>query len=50
MPPKYIESRVTNVNSQIMANTADSTMVILGHPFLQQARTLLNYGHREITL
>ena len=43
-----VGSRATNVNF-IMADTAESTEVILGHPFLHQS-TQLVYGRREITL
>ncbi|CAL8241322.1 unnamed protein product, partial [Gadus morhua 'NCC'] len=41
--------RATNVNF-IMADTAESTEVILGHPFLYQTSARLDYGCREITL
>ncbi|CAL8371798.1 unnamed protein product [Gadus morhua 'NCC'] len=44
-----VGSRATNVNF-IMANTAESTEVILGHPFLHQTSAQLDYGHCEITL
>ena len=47
--PVHVGSGVTNVNF-IMADTAESTEVILGHPFLQQARAHLDYDRREITL
>ena len=47
--PVRVGSRATNVNF-IKANTAESTEVILGHPFLLQTSAQLDYGHREITL
>lgn len=33
-----------------MADTAQSTEVILGHPFLRQSNACLDYGHQEISL
>ncbi|CAL8391318.1 unnamed protein product [Arctogadus glacialis] len=47
--PVQVGSRATNVNF-IMADTAESTEVILGHPFLHQTSAQLDYGRREITL
>ncbi|CAL8401443.1 unnamed protein product [Boreogadus saida] len=47
--PVRVGSRATNVNF-IMADTAESTEVILGHPFLHQTSAQLDYGRREITL
>ena len=47
--PVHVGSQVVTVNF-IMADTARSTEVILGHPFLLQAQACLDYGRREITL
>ena len=47
--PVQVGSRATNVNF-IMADTAESPEVILGHPFLHQTSAQLDYGRREITL
>uniref|UniRef100_A0AAV2K6V2 Integrase p58-like C-terminal domain-containing protein n=1 Tax=Knipowitschia caucasica TaxID=637954 RepID=A0AAV2K6V2_KNICA len=43
------QPRTTDVNF-IMADTARSTEVILGHPFLRQSNACLDYGRREISL
>ncbi|XP_034004081.1 uncharacterized protein LOC117496511 [Trematomus bernacchii] len=47
--PVQAGSKVTNVNF-IIADTAENTEVILGHPFLLQSHAHLDYGRREITL
>ncbi|KAL7373215.1 hypothetical protein ABVT39_001512 [Epinephelus coioides] len=47
--PVHAGSRITNMNF-IIADTAEGTEVILGHPFLRQARAHLDYGRRGITL
>ena len=47
--PVRTAGQATDVNF-IVADTADSTEVILGHPFLKQARACLDYGRQEITL
>ncbi|KAJ8346470.1 hypothetical protein SKAU_G00278710 [Synaphobranchus kaupii] len=47
--PVQVGNRVNSVNF-IMADTAESTEVILGHPFLHQACAHLDYGCQEITL
>ena len=47
--PVRTGSKTTDVNF-IIANTAGSTEVILGHPFLHQAGAHLDYGHKEATL
>ncbi|XP_028299789.1 uncharacterized protein LOC114461699 [Gouania willdenowi] len=47
--PVHIGNSITQVNF-IMADTTQSTEVILGHPFLLQAQARLDYGRKEITL
>uniref|UniRef100_A0AAV2IY46 Gypsy retrotransposon integrase-like protein 1 n=1 Tax=Knipowitschia caucasica TaxID=637954 RepID=A0AAV2IY46_KNICA len=47
--PVFVGSRTTDVDF-IMADTARSTEVILGHPFLRQSNACLDYGRREISL
>ncbi|GLD71800.1 uncharacterized protein AKAME5_002312400 [Lates japonicus] len=47
--PLHIGSRVCNVNF-VVADIVGDTEVILGHPFLLQARACLDYGRGEITL
>ncbi|KAM6975889.1 retrovirus-related Pol polyprotein from transposon 412 [Tautogolabrus adspersus] len=47
--PVHVAGRLAQVNF-IMADTAATTEVILGHPFLQQTQARLDYGRREKTL
>jgi len=47
--PVLIGNHETNVNF-IMADTAENTDIILGHPFLLQAQACLDYGRQKITL
>ncbi|XP_078799615.1 uncharacterized protein LOC144990300 [Oryzias latipes] len=47
--PVNVGCRVISVNF-IIADTTESTEVILGHPFLLQTQACLDYGSKEITL
>lgn len=47
--PVLVGSKKTDVNF-IMADIAQGTEVILGHPFLRQSNACLDYGRREISL
>ncbi|XP_037834631.1 uncharacterized protein LOC112450568 [Kryptolebias marmoratus] len=47
--PVHIGNKMVDVNF-IIADTAESTEVILGQPFLQQSSACLDYGRKEITL
>ncbi|KAK5606676.1 hypothetical protein CRENBAI_017205, partial [Crenichthys baileyi] len=48
--PTIQPSAAQTLCQHITADTAESTEVILGQPFLQQPSACLDYGHKEITL
>ncbi|CAI5682172.1 unnamed protein product [Oreochromis niloticus] len=47
--PVHVGSSVNSVDF-LLADMAEGTEVILGHPFLQQSCACLDYGRQEITL
>ncbi|CAI5674954.1 unnamed protein product [Oreochromis niloticus] len=47
--PVHVGSSVNDVDF-LLADMAEGTEVILGHPFLQQSCACLDYGRQEITL